>query len=439
MYVEKLDVPLSLTFDDVLLEPRASWLEPSEADTRSIFTKKIKLNIPLVSAAMDTVTEATMAIALARQGGIGVIHRNMTPERELQEVQFVKHAEELIERDVLFVEDTSTVSEAERLMHQYSIGGVPVVDKGKIIGIVSRRDVRAIVSKRGDEKITAIMTKKPIVTDEDITADKALEIMYTNKVERLPVVNKKGKLLGIITMQDILEKKQYPFATRDSTGNLRVAAAVGPFDFARADLLDQNGVDALVVDCAHGHNMKVVAAVKDIKGSVKAEVIAGNIATREAAEALVSAGVDGVKVGIGPGSICTTRIVAGVGVPQITAVAQVADIAHPSGIPVISDGGVRFSGGRGKSNCCRCRYGDDGQHVCRNGRGTGKGYHHQGAALQAVPRHGVAWCHEYRPVQRPVLPEEGYRKYKICAGRGGGGSLPMSAMWARSCTSWWAG
>jgi IMP dehydrogenase len=344
MYVEKLDVPLSLTFDDVLLEPRASWLEPSEADTRSDFSKKIKLNIPLVSAAMDTVTEASMAIALARQGGIGVIHRNTTPERELQEVQFVKHAEELIERDVFFVEDTATVSDAEKLMHQYNIGGVPVVDKGKIIGIVSRRDVRAIVSKRGDEKITTIMTKKPIVTDEDITADKALEIMYTNKVERLPVVNKKGKLLGIITMQDILEKKQYPFATRDATGNLRVAAAVGPFDFARAELLDQNGVDVLVVDCAHGHNMKVVRAVKDIKGSVKAEVIAGNIATREAAEALVGAGVDGIKVGIGPGSICTTRIVAGTGVPQITAVAQVADIAHPSGIPVISDGGVRFSG-----------------------------------------------------------------------------------------------
>jgi IMP dehydrogenase len=344
MYSKKLDVPLSLTFDDVLLEPRASWLEPAEADTRSVFSRKIKLNIPLVSAAMDTVTEATMAIALARLGGIGVIHRNMTPERELQEVQFVKNAEELIERDVLYVEDSASVADAEQLMQQYSIGGVPVVDKGKIIGIVSRRDVRAIVSKRGDEKITTIMTKKPIVTDEDITADKALEIMYTNKVERLPVVNKKGKLLGIITMQDILEKKQYPQATRDRNGNLQVAAAVGPFDFARAELLDQHGVDALVVDCAHGHNMKVVAAVKDIKGSVKAEVIAGNIATREAAEALAGTGIDGIKVGIGPGSICTTRIVAGTGVPQITAIAQVADIAHPAGIPVISDGGVRFSG-----------------------------------------------------------------------------------------------
>jgi IMP dehydrogenase len=344
MYVEKLDVPLSLTFDDVLLEPQASWLEPAEADTRSKFTKNIGVNIPLVSAAMDTVTEAPMAIALAREGGIGVIHRNMTAEHELQEVIFVKQAEELIERDVLFVEDTATVSEAERLMHQYSIGGVPVVNKSRIIGIVSRRDVRAIVSKRGDEKITSIMTRKPIVADEDITAEKALELMYTNKIERLPVVNNKGKLIGIITMQDILEKRQYPLATRDTKGNLRVAAAVGPFDFARAELLDQHNVDALVVDCAHGHNMKVVAAVKDIKGSMKAEIIAGNIATSAAAEALVSAGVDGIKVGIGPGSICTTRIVAGTGVPQITAITQVADIARNADIPVIADGGVRFSG-----------------------------------------------------------------------------------------------
>jgi IMP dehydrogenase len=344
MYSEKLDVPLSLTFDDVLLQPQASWLEPAEADTRSKFTKKIGLNIPLVSSAMDTVTEAPMAIALAREGGIGVIHRNMTAEHELQEVIFVKQAEELIERDVLFVEDTATVSDAELLMQQYSIGGVPVVDKGKIIGIVSRRDVRAIVSKRGDEKITSIMTRKPIVADEDITAEKALEIMYTNKIERLPVVNVKGKLLGIITMQDILEKRQYPLATRDTKGNLRVAAAVGPFDFARAELLDSNNVDVLVVDCAHGHNMKVVAAVQDIKSSMKAEIIAGNIATREAAEALVRTGIDGIKVGIGPGSICTTRIVAGTGVPQITAIAHVADIAKDAGIPIIADGGVRYSG-----------------------------------------------------------------------------------------------
>jgi len=344
MFQNKLDVPLSLTFDDVLLEPRESWIEPAETDTRSRFSKNIGLNIPLVSSAMDTVTEAMMAIALAREGGIGVIHRNMTAEHEVQEVNVVKQAEELIERDVLFVEDTATVSDAEKLMNQYSIGGLPVVGKGKIIGIVSRRDVRAIVSRCGEESIRTIMTKKPITASEDITPEKALEVMYTNKVERLPVADKIGRLTGIITMQDILEKRQYPKATRDRKGNLQVAAAVGPFDFTRATLLDSHGVDALIVDCAHGHNMKVVEAVKNIKGSVNADVIAGNIATSAAAEALLDAGVDGVKVGIGPGSICTTRIVAGTGVPQITAIAQVADVASPAGVPVIADGGVRYSG-----------------------------------------------------------------------------------------------
>ena len=344
MFAKKMDVPLSLTFDDVLLEPLESWTEPSETDTRTRFSRNISLNIPLVSAAMDTVTESTMAIALAREGGIGVIHRNMTPEHELQEVNIVKQAEELIERDVLYVEETATVADTEKLMNQYSIGGVPVVGKGKIIGIVSRRDVRAIVSRRGEESIKAIMTKKPITAPEDITPEKALEVMYTNKVERLPVADKSGKLTGIITMQDILEKRQYPKATRDRTGNLRVAAAVGPFDFARAMLLDEHGVDALIVDCAHGHNMKVVDAVKNIKGSVKADVIAGNIATAKAAKALVAANVDGIKVGIGPGSICTTRIVAGTGVPQITAITEVADVASKAGVPIIADGGVRYSG-----------------------------------------------------------------------------------------------
>ncbi len=257
MYLNKLEVPISLTFDDVLLEPLESWIEPAETDTRTRFSKNIELNIPLVSSAMDTVTESIMAIALAREGGIGVIHRNMTAEHELQEVNIVKQAEELIERDVLYVEDTATVSDAEKLMNQYSIGGVPVVGKGRIIGIVSRRDVRAIVTRRGEESIRSIMTKKPITASADITSEKALEVMYTNKVERLPVADEKGRLIGIITMQDILEKRQYPRATRDKKGNLQVAAAVGPFDFTRATLLDAHGVDALVVDCAHGHNMKV--------------------------------------------------------------------------------------------------------------------------------------------------------------------------------------
>jgi IMP dehydrogenase len=343
MFVEKFDVPLSLTFDDVLLEPAESVIEPDEADTSSRFSRNIPLNIPLVSSAMDTVTEAAMAIALAREGGIGVIHRNLSPEQEIEEVRAVKRAEELIERKVVSVGPDATVSDVERLMIEHGIGGIPVVHEGKIIGIVSRRDVRAIVSRRGGENIQTIMTRRPITAEENITMDRALEVMYTNKVERLPVVNAEGKLLGIITMQDLLEKRQYPQATRDSTGNLRVAAAVGPFDFERAMNLDAAGVDAIVVDCAHGHNMKVVRSVGEIKGSVKADVIAGNIATGKAAKEYIDI-VDGIKVGIGPGSICTTRIVAGVGVPQITAIAQVAEVVSPAGIPLIADGGIRFSG-----------------------------------------------------------------------------------------------
>jgi IMP dehydrogenase len=342
-FSEKLDVPLALTFDDILLEPAESQVDPNETDLSSLFSRNIPLTVPLVSAAMDTVTEAAMAIALAREGGIGVIHRNMTPEQEVEEVRAVKQAEELIERKVLSVGPEATVSGVEQLMQSHGIGGVPVVESGRVIGIVSRRDVRAIVSRRGDEGIRSIMTKKPITAEEGITMDHALEVMYTNKVERLPVVNRKGELIGIITMQDILEKRQYPHATRDSRGTLRVAAAVGPFDFSRAALLDEAGADAIVVDSAHGHNMKVVRAVKEIKGSIKADVIAGNIATAKAGEALIDS-VDGLKVGIGPGSICTTRIVAGVGVPQITAIANVAGVASEAGVPVIADGGVRYSG-----------------------------------------------------------------------------------------------
>jgi len=344
MYREKLEVPTALTFDDVLLEPAASLVEPSEADPRSRFTKNISMNIPLVSSAMDTVTTATMAIALAREGGIGVLHRNMSAEEEAEQVRIVKRTEELIEKRVLSVGSGSTVSDVERLMGQHGIGGVPVVEEGKIIGIVSRRDVRAIVQKRGNENIQTIMTRNPITATEDVTPDQALEMMYSHKVERLPVVDSAGLLIGIITMQDILEKRQYPRATRDKSGNLRVAAAVGPFDFSRAMLLDETGVDALVVDCAHGHNLNVVKAVGEIKASAKTEVIAGNIATTAAAEALLARNVDAVKVGIGPGSICTTRIVAGVGVPQITAISQVADVTAAAGVPLIADGGVRYSG-----------------------------------------------------------------------------------------------
>ncbi|PKL61912.1 MAG: IMP dehydrogenase [Methanomicrobiales archaeon HGW-Methanomicrobiales-2] len=343
MYIEKMNLETTFTFDDVLLEPAESWVEPNEVDVGSRFSRSISLNIPLVSAAMDTVTESAMAITIAREGGIGVIHRNMTPEHEVAEVRIVKQAEDLIEREVVAVGPESTVTDVERVMRQHGIGGVPVIEGDRVIGIVSRRDIRAILPKQGEAKITGYMTKKLITASEDVTAENALETMYANKVERLPVVDARGCLVGIITMRDILEKRQYPRANRDANGKLRVAAAVGPFDFDRAMMLVESGVDALVVDSAHGHNMNVVKAVREIKASVGVDVVAGNIATKQAASTLADS-VDGLKVGIGPGSICTTRIVAGVGVPQVSAIANVAEIAHGVGVPVIADGGIRYSG-----------------------------------------------------------------------------------------------
>ncbi|NMA87918.1 MAG: IMP dehydrogenase [Methanoculleus bourgensis] len=343
MYIEKMKMETTFTFDDVLLEPAESWVEPDEADVRSRFSRNIPLNIPLVSAAMDTVTESVMAIAMAREGGIGVIHRNMPQDREVAEVRVVKQAEDLIEREVVAVGPEATVTEVERVMRQYGVGGVPVLEDGRVVGIVSRRDIRAILPKQGDAKITGYMTKKLITASEDITVENALETMYANKVERLPVVDAERRLVGIITMRDILEKRQYPRANRDANGKLRVAAAVGPFDFERAMLLVEAGADALVVDCAHGHNMNVVGAVREIKGSTSIDVVAGNIATKQAASALTDF-VDGLKVGIGPGSICTTRIVAGVGVPQVSAIANVAEVTQEAGVPVIADGGIRYSG-----------------------------------------------------------------------------------------------
>jgi IMP dehydrogenase len=267
----------------------------------------------------------------------------MSAEREVEEVRAVKHAEDLIQRNVITVGTDATVADVERLMNGHQISGIPVMRGRRICGIVSRRDIRGIAKKRGGENIQQFMTRKPITARESITMDEALETMYDRKVERLPVVGKDGTLVGIITMQDVLHKHQYPQANRDRQGNLRVAAAVGPFDERRAGMLADAGADAIVVDCAHGHNLKVVQAVRDIRGSLDLDVVAGNIATRQAAADLAGH-VDGLKVGIGPGSICTTRIVAGVGVPQVTAVAEVAEIAREQGVPVIADGGIRYSG-----------------------------------------------------------------------------------------------
>ncbi|WP_174591748.1 IMP dehydrogenase [Methanocella conradii] len=343
MFLKKLDAPLGITFDDVLLVPSKSYVEPDHTDVKTRFSKNISLSIPIVSAAMDTVTEAEMAIAIAREGGIGVIHRNMPRDMQVEEVKKVKRGEEVIIRDVVTASPSQTIGSVWKIMMEQSISGIPIIDDGKLVGIISRRDIRPIVKSEPNKKIVEVMTRDVVTASEDVKVDEAIDIMYEHKVERLPIINEKGGLVGIISMQNILERRQYPNANKNGSDQLRVAAAVGPFDVERALALDKAGVDAICVDCAHAHNMRVVESARRIKKMVSADVVVGNIATAEACEELVGF-ADGVKVGVGPGSICTTRIVAGVGVPQLTAIASAVDVAREAGMPVIADGGIRYSG-----------------------------------------------------------------------------------------------
>lgn len=344
MYSKKvMEARMSYTFDDFLLTPNASCVEPKDIDTKIELGKGIKLNIPVLSAAMDTVTEAELAIAMAQEGGIGVIHRNNSLERQVEEVKKVKSAEDLTIRDVVTITPESTISEVQAKMNDELISGLPVVENDKIIGIISKRDIRPVLKVEPNKTVKDIMTSDVVTVEEPITAEEALNIAYENKVERLPVL-RDSKLVGIITIKDILNQSQYPNASRDKDGNYLVAAASGPFDLDRAMALDQAGADIISIDCAHAHNMNVVKFTETIKDNIDAELCVGNIATAEAAEDLISRGVDAIKVGIGPGSMCTTRIVAGVGVPQLTAISDVADVASESGVPVIADGGIRYSG-----------------------------------------------------------------------------------------------
>ena len=344
MFSKKVqEARMSYTFDDFLLTPNASYVEPKDIDTTVQLSKGITLNIPVLSAAMDTVTEAKLAIAMAQEGGIGVIHRNISQDRQVEEVKKVKSAEELTIRDVVTITPDSTITDVQNKMQDELISGLPVVDGDKIIGIISKRDIRPVIKSDPQKTVKDIMTSDVVTVEEPITAEEALNIAYENKVERLPVLHD-GKLVGIITIKDILNQAQYPKAARDKNGNFLVAAACGPFDLDRAMALDEAGADIISIDCAHAHNMNVVKFTETMKDNIDAELCVGNIATAEAAEDLISMGVDALKVGIGPGSMCTTRIVAGVGVPQLTAISDVADAAEDSGIPVIADGGIRYSG-----------------------------------------------------------------------------------------------
>ena len=336
-----------LTFDDVLLIPAYSEVLPKEVELKTKFTRNITLNVPFVTAAMDTVTEASMAIAIASEGGIGVIHKNMSIEEQAHQVAIVKRAENGMIYDPVTIRRGSTVKDALELMHDYHIGGIPVVDDdNKLVGIVTNRDLR--FERRMDKKIDEVMTKENLVTTHqqtDLVA--AAQILQENKIEKLPVVDKNNRLVGLITYKDITKAKDKPMACKDEKGRLRVAAGVGVTTdtMDRAKALVEAGVDAIVIDTAHGHSKGVVEKLKQVKKAFpQLDVIVGNVATGEAAKYLVDNGADAVKVGIGPGSICTTRVVAGVGVPQLSAVYDVYSALQGTGVPLIADGGLRYSG-----------------------------------------------------------------------------------------------
>ncbi|MDE6463950.1 MAG: IMP dehydrogenase [Muribaculaceae bacterium] len=336
-----------LTFDDVLLIPAYSNVLPREVELTGRFSRNITLNVPLVSAAMDTVTESSLAIAIAREGGLGVIHKNMPIAEQARQVHAVKRAENGMIYDPVVIRRGSTVADALRMMQEFHIGGIPVVDEaGMLVGIVTNRDLRFVrdLAKSIDE----VMTSENLVTTSTTTnLEEAAEILQQHKIEKLPVVDADGKLIGLVTYKDITKAKDKPNACKDSLGRLRVAAGIGvtPDSLQRAEALVEAGVDAIVIDTAHGHSAGVVGVLKDVKRNFPGiDVVVGNIATGDAARFLADAGADGVKVGIGPGSICTTRIIAGVGVPQLSAVYDVAKALDGYGIPLIADGGIRYSG-----------------------------------------------------------------------------------------------
>jgi IMP dehydrogenase len=342
----------ALTFDDVLLKPCASNILPNQADTRTHLTRSVSLGIPLISAAMDTVTESGLAIAMAQAGGMGTIHKNMTIEQQVSEVRRVKKFESGMVIDPVTIHPDATLADAFALMDMHNISGIPVTEKtGKLVGILTNRDVRFASNK--SQPIHELMTKNDLVTvPESIDTEGAKRLLHQHRIEKLIVVDKDYRCIGLITVKDIEKAQKFPNACKDERGRLRAAAAVGTGNdgFERAQALLAAGVDVLVVDTAHGHSQGVLDAVKRIKQANKdCQIIAGNIATAEGAEALIKAGADAVKVGIGPGSICTTRIVAGVGVPQLSAIFDVVRIARKHNVPLIADGGIKFSGDLAKA------------------------------------------------------------------------------------------
>jgi IMP dehydrogenase len=342
---------LGLTYDDVLLLPGASEVLPSQVDTSSLVSRNVRVNIPLLSAAMDKVTEARMAIAMARQGGVGVLHRNLSIEDQVAQVDLVKRSESGMVTDPITVRPDATLGDADALCARFRISGVPVTDEGgRLLGIVTNRDMAFETDRT--RRVREVMTPMPLVTGKvGITGVDAMALLRRHKIEKLPLVDDEGRLKGLITVKDFVKAEQYPRAAKDKEGRLLVGAAVGtgPEALDRAQALVGAGVDFLVVDTSHGHNSNALNWMAKIKSNVPVDVVGGNIATRDGAQALIDAGVDGVKVGVGPGSICTTRVVAGIGVPQVTAIYEAAQACRAAGVPVIGDGGLQYSGDIGKA------------------------------------------------------------------------------------------
>ena len=332
-----------ITFDDVLLVPAKSDFVPSQAETSTQLTNNITINIPIVSAAMDTVTESALAIALAQEGGVGIIHKNLSVEEQKREVAKVKRSEHGVILDPVTLSPGQAVRRAQELMNEQNVSGIPIVEGKKLVGILTRRDLKFL--KDYDVKINSVMTKDNLITGPAGTSlEQAKEILQKHKIEKLLLVNGKGELAGLITMRDIDRVQQYPLAAKDKRGRLRTGAAVGVQDYKRIAALIEAEVDVIVVDTAHGHSQNVIDTVKSIKDKYDIDVVAGNIATAEAAEDLISAGANAIKVGIGPGAICTTRVISGVGVPQVSAIINCSKVADKHNIPVIADGGIRQSG-----------------------------------------------------------------------------------------------
>ncbi|AFI04701.1 IMP dehydrogenase [Helicobacter cetorum] len=334
----------ALTFEDVLMVPRKSSVLPKDVSLKSRLTKNISLNIPFISAAMDTVTEHKTAIAMARLGGIGIVHKNMDIDTQVKEIAKVKKSESGVINDPIFIQANRTLADAKAITDNYKISGVPVVDEnGLLIGILTNRDVR--FENDLSKKVGDVMTKMPLVTAHvGISLEEARILMHQHKIEKLPIVDKNNVLKGLITIKDIHKRIEYPDANKDDFGRLRVGAAIGAGQLDRAEMLVKAGVDVLVLDSAHGHSMNILHTLEEIKKSLVVDVIVGNVVTKEATNDLISAGADAVKVGIGPGSICTTRIVAGVGMPQVSAIDNCVEVASKFDIPIIADGGIRYSG-----------------------------------------------------------------------------------------------